>query len=275
MKALAQYIGTLQHSGGDCDGQPFTVLPWQRRFIDLAFRSPKPTALSIARGNGKSCLVAAIASATVDPAGPLTGRRRETVVAASSFAQARIIFEDTLAFLREAGHDLKARALWRLQDSQNAATVECLGTGARVRCIGSDPKRAHGLRPALALLDEPAQWEPTRRDAMLAAIRTGLGKVPGSRLISLGTRPASGTHWFGQMLAGDNSQCHAASPDDPPFQRRTWRKANPSLPILPSLEAKLREEAALARRDPEMLAAFKALRLNQGTADTEQSHLIS
>ena len=31
-------------------------------------------------------------------------------------------------------------------------------TGARVRCIGSDPRRAHGLAPVLVLADEPAQW---------------------------------------------------------------------------------------------------------------------
>ena len=39
--------------------------------------------------------------------------------------------------------------------------------------------------------------------------------------------------------------------------------------------AKLREEAADARRDPAMLAAFKALRLNLGVDDVESSLLLS
>ena len=62
--------------------------------------------------------------------------------------------------------------------------------------------------------------------------------------------------------------------DDPPFQVRTWRKANPSLDHLPSLLVQLRDEAAKARVDPSMLAAFRALRLNQGVADELEAMLL-
>ena len=103
-------------------------------------------------------------------------------------------FEHTLAFLRGRGHDLDDRRLWRRQDSQNAATLEFRPTGARARAIGSDPSRAHGLAPALVLADEPAQWPSTSSDRMLAALRTSMGKIQGSRLIALGTRPASEAH---------------------------------------------------------------------------------
>ena len=181
-----------------------------------------------------------------------------------------------LTFLQGRGFDLDDRKVWRKQDSANRALVEFRDTGARVRCIGSDPARAHGLRPALALLDEPAQWEATKQDRMVAAIRTGLGKVPDSRLIALGTRPADGAHWFAKLLKGGAaySQVHATRPDDPPFQMRTWRRANPSVGHLPSLLAKIREEAPGARVDPGLLAAFRALRLNAGTADSEVSTLL-
>ena len=141
------------------------------------------------RGNGKSALLAAVACATVD--GPLVQRRAETVCVASSFGQSRVIFEHVLAFLRPVierdGTGKKDR--WRIQDSVNTATIEDRRTGARVRCIASDPRRAHGLAPALVLADEPSQWEPSKAEAMLAALRTGLGKIPGSRLVALGTRP--------------------------------------------------------------------------------------
>ena len=158
MKTLIDYMGRLKLAGGDHDGQPFAVLPWEKRFIMGAFAGPGDSALSVARGNGKSALVAlvaAIATAVVDPAGPLTGNRREVLCVASSFSQARIVFEDVLYFLRGAGCDLGNRRDWRLQDSQNMATVEYKPTGSRCRALGGDPKRAHGLRPALALLDEP------------------------------------------------------------------------------------------------------------------------
>ena len=91
----------------------------------------------------------------------------------------------------------------------------------------------------------------------------------GSRLIALGTRPADPTHWFAKLLSGgaDYAQCHAAADNDPPFRRRTWDKANPSLRHLPSLLDRIKREAADAKIDESMLASFKALRLNQGTAD--------
>ncbi|MCE2494033.1 MAG: terminase [Alphaproteobacteria bacterium] len=241
-----------------------------------AFGRPGHAALSVARGNGKSALVAGIAAAVADPDGPLHGNRREAVCVASSFDQGRTIFEDVLAFLR-GRHDLGHRGRWRIQDSANRATVEYRPTGARVRCVGSDPARAHGLRPALALLDEPAQWDVAKQDRMLAAIRTSMGKVPGSKLIALGTRPADDQHWFARMLAGAGTayaQSHAATPTDPPFRARTWRKANPSLDHLPSLLAELRQEAADAKADPTMLAAFRALRLNLGTSDVEVGVLL-
>ena len=273
---LAAYLGGLTLAGGDRHGEAFVVLPWERRFLRGAFCRSGDAALSVARGNGKSAVCAGLAAAVVDPVGPLHGPRFEVVCCAASFEQSRVIFEDVLGFLRGLGYDLDDRRAWRKQDSANRAHVEHRASGARVRCIGSDPKTAHGLRPALALLDEPAQWEPASRDRMLAAIRTGLGKVPGSRLIALGTRPASPAHWFGRMLAGGAAyaQVHAARPDDPPFRVATWRKANPSLDHLPSLRAKIAAEAEDARGDPSLLASFRALRLNGGVSDTEEALLL-
>ena len=195
-------------------------------------------------------------------------------MAASSHAQAKLTHEHVLAFI--AGLIEKHPRRFRIADSQNVASIEDRDTGCRVRCIGSDPRRAHGLAPALTLADEPAQWEHTKAEAMLAALRTASGKIPGSRFVALGTRPADPGHWFAKMLDGGAgyAQCHAARPDDAPFQRATWRRANPSLDHMPDLEAAIRDEAKLARIDPAMLAAFRALRLNLGTSDVEVQVLI-
>ena len=271
---VERYLAGLILAGGDHDAQPFTVLPWERRFIRGAFRGPGDSALSVGRGNGKSALVAGIAAAMVDPAGPLHGRRREVVCVAASFDQSRIIFEDVLAYLG-GRYELGDRSVWRKQDSANRATLEFRATGCRIRCIGSDPGRAHGLRPALALLDEPAQWDAGRADRMLQAIRTGLGKVPNSRLIALGTRPADETHWFARLLrTAAYSQVHAARPDDPPFWLRTIRRANPSLDHLPSLKARIQAEIVDAKIDPDSLASYSAHRLNSGTLDTDRAVLL-
>ena len=274
MRALVDYCAALTITQGAGAGDLMRVLPWQRRFLRGAFGVDGDAALSIARGNGKSTLVAAVACAVVD--GPLRQPRAEVVCVASSFAQGRIIFEHVLAFLEAAGRDLSDRKVWRVQDSANVATIEHRPSGSRVRCIGSDPKRAHGLAPVLVLADEPAQWEQSKRDAMRAALATAMGKIDDSRMIALGTRPADPAHWFSKMLDGgaDYGQSHHAAESDPPFRVRTWRKANPSLTAMPSLEKRIRREAQDARRDPAMLASFRALRLNQGTDDVLRAMLI-
>ena len=98
---IISYLGGLHLAGGDHDGAPFKVLPWERRFIRGAFaEGAEVSALSIARGNGKSCLLAGVAASGVAPGGPLQGNRREIVCVASSFMQARIIFEDVRIFRR-------------------------------------------------------------------------------------------------------------------------------------------------------------------------------
>ena len=273
-RAVLDYMADLVVSQGEGRGVALTLFPWELRFLRRALRpGVSEAALSVSRGNGKTTLVAGLACAAL--AGPLVVPRGETVVVASSFDKARLVFEHCLAFLR---HRIAAAPkAWRIQDSANRASIEARSTGARIRCLGSDPRRAHGLAPRLVLADEPAQWPPSTSDRMLAALRTSLGKLGGARFIALGTRPADETHWFEKMLQGgaDYSQLHAARPTDPPFRRRTWMRANPSLGYMPDLEAALRTEATKARQDPSLLASFRALRLNQGVSDVERTLLLT
>ena len=273
MNDLVSYLESLTVTQGRLAGQPFQVLPWQRRFVSRALKpGTQSAALSVARGNGKTALLSGIAAATLD--GPLMVPRGETVIVASSFEQARIAFEHVAAFMSDK---LADKDQWKVWDTAQQARIENRKTGERVRCIGSDPRRAHGLAPVLVLADEPAQWPETTGERMVAALRTAAGKQPQSRFVALGTRPADQSHWFAKMLSGgaDHAQCHACGPEDPKFQVRTWRKANPSLPHMPDLEHAIRNEARQAKADPALLASFDALRLNLGTADTEASLLLS
>ena len=272
--SVIEGLGRLRVTQGEGEGSLLTVFPWQRRFIRGALQDGvEESALSVSRGCGKTTLCAGIATAALS--GPLSATRGETVCVASSFDQSRLLFEHVLAFIDKALQNDRGR--WRVQDSSNRATITDRSTGARVRCIGSDPRRAHGLAPVLILADEPAQWPENTSEKMIAALRTSLGKLAGSRLIALGTRPASREHWFEKMLAGgaDYAQIHAAPSSAAPFQARTWRRANPSLKFMPNLEAVIRKEAMKARRDPAMLASFRALRLNQGLQDIQESFLLS
>ena len=155
MKALFDYLEGLTVTQGQGIGDPLKLLPWERKFVKGAFSTSGDAALSVGRGNGKTTLIAGIGSAAVDDDGPLVQPRAETVIVASSFDQGKIDFNHILAFLTEKGHDLQNRKHWRVQDSVNKAVIENRQNKAVIKCIGSDPKRAHGLAPLLVIADEP------------------------------------------------------------------------------------------------------------------------
>ena len=271
-KQLENYIKTLQITQGERAGELFQVLPWQRRFIRGAFAPGVETSsLTIGRGGGKSSLASAICCAAID--GCLRQPRAETILVASSMNQARILFDGVKAML---GDKLEDRKTWRVLNGNAAVMIEHKPSGARVRAISSDARRAHGLQAGLTIIDEPARHEENSAESLLVALTTGTGKIPDARIIAIGTRPKDSEHWFSKWLNGgaDYSQIHAAPDDAPIFQKATWRRANPSLDHLPVLEAAIRKHAGRARRDTTELQSFKGLRLNQGVAETLEAMLI-
>ena len=245
---------------GDLIGSPFQCLPYQRRFLRGAFRPGVLRAgCSLARGGGKTGLASALALDSIRPPGVLHREGGETIVIASSFQQARLTFEAALRSLELLGEV----GAYRIRDQQNLADIQHKGSKARLRVAGADNRRAHGWRVNLVIGDEPSQWGP-RGELLAAAIRTALGKRRDARAIFIGTRPASDAHFFARLLAEKDpsvyAQVHAAGPNDPPFNVRTWRKANPALNYdLPDIKT-LRAEARLAKRDPAELATFRSLR---------------
>ena len=281
MKALEKYIGSLVISQGRHAGQPFALLPWQRKLLRGAFSQPRDSAFTMGRGGGKTTLVAALGAASVDVDGPLVEPRAECLIVASSFDQGLACFRHVQAFMEPTfeKYGTGPRGRFRIQDSANRATITDRETGAMLRVLGSDPRRLHGAAPKLLLYDEVAQWPPERLPAMLAALKTSRGKVPGSRAIWLGTRPDLPDHPF---------QTRARRPWGRflPQLRRTARTIHrsaarrgsgriPALSHLPDLEeATIRQEAEDARRDPDALQMFRALRLNQGVGDVRRSVLI-
>ena len=267
---LAGYLETLKIGQGRLAGERFKVLPWQRRFLRGAFKDGVgEAALSLGRGGGKSTLTAALACAALE--GPIAQPESEVLVVASSHEQGQVVFRHVLRFLA----DKIERKEFRVSDTVNQSRITNKANGAMLAVKGSDPRRLHGSAPALTIADEVAQWPPAKIDEMLAALRTASGKIPNARLLLIGTRPADDSHPFAAALRdADYAQVHAAGLDDPPFQKRTWAKANPSLRWMPDLEKAIRREAKAAKRDPSMLAQFRALRLNLGVSDTAEATLL-
>lgn len=251
---LAEWIGRLRIVQGSRAGEPFEVLPWQRDLL-AAIENPgySRIAFSAARGNGKSALMGALAAWHLAHCGP----NEDCIIVAGSFGQARA----------SIGRFLRAWVPPGLRVRDSAQRFEAIHpNGSRAAIIGCDPKRAHGLGPKFALLDEPSEWERTKRDDMREALDTALGKIAGSRLIAFATRPHERHHWFARMLASESPdtyrQLHAAGREDDPFDADTWRAANPSWDALPDLREAIRREAEAAKLDPELLPQFQRRRLN-------------
>ena len=202
-KRLIASLESAPVGDGDLLGQPFQVLAYQRRFLRGAFRRGVLRAgLSVARGAGKSGLASALALDSIRPCGVLHAPGAETVVLASSFAQARIIFDAVKTSLELLGED----GDYRILDQQNMAMIQHRGTKARLRVAGSDNKRAHGWRFNLALCDEPSQWGP-RGESLAAAVKTGLGKRRDARALFIGTRPSLRRPLFRPPLDGGRRLC--------------------------------------------------------------------
>ena len=108
--------------------------------------------------------------------GPLALPRGQTTIIASSLGQAHIAFNHALYFLKPMFEKEPRR--YRLIDNSHTCLMQDRETGAVLKAIGSDGKRAHGLAPVMLILDEPAQWPKNDGVKMYAACVSALGKQP-------------------------------------------------------------------------------------------------
>ena len=263
---VIKWLQKLKVSEGPLAGEPFKLMEFQRKFI-YGVMGHHESALSIARGNGKTTLTAALAAAAV--AGPLAAPRAQTIVVAASLGQARLAFGHTKWFLKPI--IAKNPKRWRVIEHSHECRIEDRETGAMMRAIGSDPRRAHGLAPVLLIADEPAQWPVNAATKMYAALVTALGKHSMSRFIAIGTRPDDSQHWFSRMLQGRQrgmyGQMHAAGDLGSDFSARSIADANPALKRMPALAEAIEREKHLAMRGGPALHRWRAYRLNRGTPE--------
>ena len=147
---LIAWIEQQEVSQGPLAGTKYEVFDWQRDMLNGLLRPEvAEAALSIARGNGKTTFTRLIAAACVAPDGPLVQRRGEVAIVASSLTQARIAYLTASDVLQP--HVDADRKRWQVRDNQNSALIFDKKTGAGLRCLASDPRRAHGLQPVLSL----------------------------------------------------------------------------------------------------------------------------
>lgn len=269
---IIDYVQHLVITEGDHEGDTFTVLDWQSELVH-AVVDYQTIALSVARGNGKTTLVAALGCAAIDPEGPLFRRRGYIPIVASSMQQAGIAFAHILHFLRpkiyrdDGKIDSKT---WRVADHHHGKSIEHRESGTVLRAVGSDAKRAHGSAPSFAILDEPAQWVGGG-EALYNAIVTGLGKQPDARVFIIGTQSDNMEHFFQRVLRSPDAhtwtKIYAADKKDDDFAEETIIKANPSYEHLPTLRKDFDIKIQKVKSGSLSLQAYRAYQLNKGTPE--------
>ena len=252
-----EVLGALQ--------QRVTVLPFHRRWILDAFHPDiQIAALSCPRGSAKTWLSGQLAALAMRPGSPTWKTGIETLVVSASLEQSRIL----LGFVREALADVYDEYRWL--DSGQRLAVTHRATGTKLRVLSSSAKRAMGLSQFSAIYaDEPGAWENRGGALMWDALRQSLGKLPGQRLVLIGTRaPADAGAWWPSLLdAGSGTGTHVtvlSSPDDEPWDAwNTIRTTNPLVMHNPDLRKTILRERDDARRNESLRPAFLAYRLNR------------
>ena len=188
---LVDYMQSLTITQGQGVGEHMELMEWQHEVCLAVCREDISTiAVSMPRGLGKSTFFGGLACACIN--GPLAERRGQVVAVAGSFDQARIIYHAALAFLEEEFPDIRVdKKNWQVSDTETRAELTCKINRQNIefKARACNARTAHGIAPKLMLMDEPAQWPDNMANRLVAALRTSLGKIPGSKAAGLGTRP--------------------------------------------------------------------------------------
>jgi len=278
-KAQGFFEDVLKLNGGDYEGKPFTLLPWQQFVIGSLFgwlgadgyRRFRNAYVETAKGSGKSPLAGGVGMfglvADNEP-------RAEIYSAATKKDQAMILFRDAVAMVDQSPELSK-----RLQKSgtgERCWNLAYMAQGAFFRPISSDDGQS-GPRPHIGLIDELHEHKTnvvvemmragtkSRRQAMIFMITNAGHNRMG---------PCWGYHEYGAKVAAGEVQDDAFFPyicaldenDDPFADESCWLKANPSLQDadLPGMKY-IREQVVEAKGMPSKEAIVRRLNFCQWT----------
>jgi phage terminase large subunit-like protein len=278
-KAIRFYESVLKLNGGEFEGRPFTLLPWQKFVVGSVFgwkrvdgfRRFRVAYVETAKGSGKSPLAAGIGmKGLVADAEP----RAEVYSAATKKDQAMILFRDAVAMVQQSPA-LRER-LTASGTGEKVWNLAYLQTGSFFRPISSDDGQS-GPRPHIALVDEVHEH---KTNTVVEMLRAGT-KSRRQALIFMITNsgsdklgPCWGYHEYGAKVAAGEVQDDAFFPfvcaldeEDDPFQDEAcWPKANPSLQDadLPGYRY-IREQVTEAKGMPGKEAMVRRLNFCQWT----------
>ncbi len=281
---LYQDVLNLKITEGPLAGEEIEILDWQKELIE-AVATHTEILLSMPRGNGKTTVVASLATSALNPKGALFVPRGQIVLVASSLKQATIAFNHIKFFMWDEFYDdngKERKGIWRIIDNTHEKSIEHRPTGTKLQAIGSDSDRAHGLAPSFILADEPSRYK-RQGESLIVALVTGMIKQDNPKMVVIGTQSDTPDHWFNKMLSAPNehrwSKNYCASKEDiekgREFELDVIRKANPSYDHLKALRAGIDRAIIKAKNEGDTaLASYRALHLNSGTPETDEIEMI-
>lgn len=246
-------------------GEKLELIEFQERFVrnvyepedDAGGRRVRLAGLSVARGNGKSALLAGLSLAHL--LGPMQEPYGECYAAALDREQAGVLYRMTRAYI-ETVPWMAARVNVRDWHKQ----IEDDRTRSIWTALTSDARKAHGLAPSFWIADEVAQW---RSRDLWDNLKTGMAKRRNALGVTISTQARDDFHFWSQILDAHPSpsfytQLHAAPRDCRLDDQRAWMAANPALGEFLNL-AEFADSASLAMQSPSFEPSFRNLNLNQ------------
>jgi len=270
---IIRFIETLICPSGHGAGKPFKLLPFQKKFIRDVYdpvdkggkRIVRRAILSMARKNGKTMMVAALALAhlLIDR---LAIKNGECYSAACEREQAGIIFRYATQIVRA---DSELMSMIKIVESTK--TMINAKNGSVFRALSAEAGTKYGLNPSFLVYDELAQ---AKNRELLDALDTSMAAREEPLLIIISTQSNDPQHVLSQLiddgLSGRDptTVCHLhAIPDDADDEaiftdRKLWKIANPALSKFRSL-SEMKTAAGRAKRMPSFEASYKNLYCNQ------------
>jgi phage terminase large subunit-like protein len=267
---VINFIEKLTVPSGVGQGKPFRLDTWQKDFIRDIYephmstrRIVRRAILSVARKNGKTALIAAIALAHL--IGPEAIVNGEIYSAANDRDQAAIIFKFAKQIV-----ELEPALLAKLDIIPSTKTMVSPRTGSIYRAVSSEAGTKHGYLPSVVIYDELAQAKS--RD-LYDVLDTSFGAREEPLFIAISTQSNDPEHVLSKLIddglsgADPSIVCHlhAAKEDCDLDDEAQWAKANPALGKFRNRED-LVTAVSKAKRMPAEEPKVRNLFLNQRVA---------
>lgn len=280
---VCDFIEGLPHVEGRWETPTITLEPAQVFILAMVFgwrakatglRRFTDTYIEMARKGAKSTLTAGVVlycTACEDEPGPLA------LIGATTGAQAQKVFNPAKLMVQRTP-DLQEAFGFQAW----ARAITCGSNGGTIQTINSKSATQDGHNPSVAVLDElhahkdrglydvihsadgsrraPLYWKITTAGYILNGVcyeqRTFLTKVLEGAIVA--------DHVFGLIftLDGPKDFTPERKIGDDPYDERTWIKANPLMPVTPSIES-MRRLAIKAHGAPGEEGEFFTKRLNR------------